>query len=314
MLGRSLFAVCLGFRLLTGAAQGDEPFAGTPPPKPSPATAQTVKPEPFLRLVRDDKGTVVGMEVAIVRFVPRNRSQAWPVVDLVGAVHIADSRYYAALNRQFAGYDAVLYELIAAEGTQPQPGQSSGSPVSLIQRGLKDLLGLQFQLDTIHYNRPNMIHADVSPEQLAQAMQQRGESVLAIFMRMLGYAMAQQGKAGTAGEADIIMALLDKNRSLALKRLVAEQFEAMDGSLMALSGPDGSSIIEDRNTVALNVLRKQLVDKRKLAIFYGAGHLNDFARRLSADFGLERTNTRWLLAWDMHDPTPVRRPPATKPQ
>ena len=34
-----------------------------------------------------------------------------PTVDLVAAVHIAEKSYYEQLNREFEGYDAVLYEL-----------------------------------------------------------------------------------------------------------------------------------------------------------------------------------------------------------
>ena len=39
--------------------------------------------------------------------------------------------------------------------------------------------------------------------------------------------------------------------------------------------------------------------KRRLGIFYGAGHLPDMEKRLEKDFGLKRQSTTWLTAWDM---------------
>ena len=39
--------------------------------------------------------------------------------------------------------------------------------------------------------------------------------------------------------------------------------------------------------------------KRRVAIFYGAGHLSDMERRLVADFGLQKESQRWLVAWSI---------------
>ena len=118
------------------------------------------------------------------------------------------------------------------------------------------------------------MHADMSPEQFAESMQQRGESMLGMFLRMMGYAMARQNAAGQTSDAQLLMALLDKNRAMALKRILAEQFQEMEGTLSAIEGPKGSTIITERNKVALAVLREQIdAGKRKIAIFYGAGHM-----------------------------------------
>jgi hypothetical protein len=141
-------------------------------------------------------------------------------------------------------------------------------------------------------------------------MRRRGESVFQVFFRMMGYAMARQGQ-DPAGSGDfrLLLALFDKNRSLAMKRVLAEQFMDLEGSLTAIDGPQGSTLIAERNKVALDVLRKQIAaGKRKLAIFYGAGHMFDFQRRLGEEFGLVPVSTRWLTAWDLkEEPAP---PPA----
>ena len=44
------------------------------------------------------------------------------IVDAIGAIHIADKKYYQALNRQFRKYDALCYELVGAKGSRPVKG------------------------------------------------------------------------------------------------------------------------------------------------------------------------------------------------
>jgi len=52
---------------------------------------------------------------------------------------------------------------------------------------------------------------------------------------------------------------------------MAKQFESMESMMVSFSGPDGSTLITERNKRALEVLRQQqAAGKRKLAIFYGA--------------------------------------------
>jgi hypothetical protein len=255
----------------------------------------------FLRVVRDQDQTPKALETAIVRCVPVGRGKKGPTVDLVAAVHVAEKSYYQQLNREFAGYDVVLYELVAPEGTKvPQGGGGGGSPVSFLQRAMKNLLELEFQLDEIDYRRKNMVHADMSPEQFSKSMSDRGESMVAMFLRMMGYAIARQQGSDKATDGQLLLALFDKNRALALKRLMAEEFEDMEGSLTAIDGPEGSTLISERNKVALKVLGEQLgAGKRKIAIFYGAGHMSDFQSRLREQFHLRPVSTRWLVAWKL---------------
>ena len=81
-------------------------------------------------------------------------------------------------------------------------------------------------------------------------------------------------------DADLLMALFDKNRALMLKRAMAQQFEDLEGTMAVLEGSQGSSIITERNKIALAGLTKQLAaGKKHIAIFYGAGHMNDIEKR-----------------------------------
>jgi hypothetical protein len=76
-----------------------------------------------------------------------------------------------------------------------------------------------------------------------------------------------------------------------------------------LDGPDGSTILTERNKVALKVLADQLkTDKRRLAIFYGAGHLPDMEKRLIGDFKLKRGDQTWLSAWDLTGSASASKP------
>jgi hypothetical protein len=258
----------------------------------------------FLRLTKDEKQRPVALEAAIVRFAAKDR-RGGATVDLVAAVHVAEKSYYEQINREFEKYDVVLYELVAPEGTKIPKGGRKGSsnPVSMLQTGMKNLLELDFQLDDVDYTRKNLVHADMSPEQFSKSMKDRGESFWDLFARMMGYAIAKQSQnPGGTSDAQLLMALFDKDRALALKRIMAEQFEDLEGSMAALEGPKGSTIITQRNKAALEVLQKQIAaGKKKIAIFYGAGHMPDFQKRLRDEFGLTPVSTRWLVAWDLKD-------------
>jgi hypothetical protein len=261
-------------------------------------------PPGFMRVTRDNDNAPLALETPIIRFAPAGGGPRGLRVDLVAAIHIAEKSYYRQLNAEFRHYDAVLYELVAAEESSvPRPGDADGKqhPLSMLQNAMKDMLGLEFQLQGIDYTRKNMIHADMSPEQFAASMQKRGESVTAMFARMLGYAMARQSdSADGASEGNLLLAFFDKNRKLALKRALAEQFAAGEGALTVLDGPGGSTLISGRNQVALDVLGKQIAaGKRKIAIFFGAAHMPDLQSRLRKDFRLTPVSTRWLAAWDL---------------
>jgi hypothetical protein len=99
------------------------------------------------------------------------------------------------------------------------------------------------------------------------------------------------------------MALFDKTRAIQMKRFMADQMSSMDSVMLALEGPKGSTLITERNKAALKVLADEIKGgKKKLAIFYGAGHLSDMEKRLIADFGLKRADENWLEAWNLRLP------------
>ncbi len=262
----------------------------------------------WVRVLRGDGQSPLAMQTSIVRFKPADGTRAGLVVDLIGAVHVGDKAYYDALNRQFEEYDVVLYELVAPPNTKIPRGAEnrSGHPVAAMQNGMKDLLELEHQLERIDYTKKNFVHADMSPEEFAKSMADRGESFLQMFFRMMGMSMAQQSQQQAQGKTtdmDLLLAFFQPDRALRLKRVMAEQFDQMESLLVGFSGPDGSTIITERNKKALEVLDEQ-IDKgqKKIAIFYGAGHMDDMAARLRDEFKLKPTKTFWLDAWNLRKP------------
>jgi len=254
-------------------------------------------PGQYVRQTLTEDGAPRALEVAIAGF----ESAAGTRVDLVGAIHVADRAYFRELDRRLAGYEVVLYELVAEPDRAAAAGAARPSMISLLQGGMKNALGLAFQLDEIDYRRANMVHADLTPDAFSASMRERGESVLGMMFRGWALAMAEQGAGQAAGqEADFIKALFARDRQRALKRLLAGQLAEQTDLLESLAGDQGSTLITVRNQRALAELRDQLAaGAREVAIFYGAGHMPDFEKRLVEEFGMRRVSNEWIEAWDL---------------
>jgi len=113
---------------------------------------------------------------------------------------------------------------------------------------MKNVLGLTFQLDEVDYSPDNFVHADISPEDFKNSMNEKGESFLSMFMRMWLVGIQQQATNPNAvSDMDLIMALLSPKRERDLKVLAAKQFIEMDPVMDVLEGENGSTIISTRN-------------------------------------------------------------------
>ena len=275
----------------------------------------------------DKRGKPLALQTAIVRYEARQTAndsgteavdpktgkgeRAKIVVDLIGAIHIGDRAYYRQLNRRFRQYDALLYELVAPEGTKVQRGRGASNthPLGAMQNLMKTTLEVEHQLEQIDYTQPNFVHADFSPEEFVQSMKDRDEGFAKMFFRMMGKSIAQQSQQSAKGESsdiDFFTAFMAKDRPRQLKIVMAKQFEAMESMLVGISGPDGSTLITERNKRALAVLEEQLAvlgeqnngGKRKLGIFYGAGHLSDMHERLTEQFDMVPVAITWVEAWN----------------
>ena len=261
----------------------------------------------WVRLKYDAKGQVEGMQTAIIRYAaegPAGGSNAAAAqVDLIGAVHIADPEYYQQLNERFKQYDVLLYELVAPEGTVVEKGRgtSNAHPIGAMQNMAKDFLNLDHQLEDIDYTKANFVHADMSPDDFAKAMAERHDSFLQMYFRLIGTAMAQQTEnKGGASDVEVLSALFAPDRPRRLKIVLAKQLSEMESLMVSFGGEDGSAIITDRNKKALAVLKQELANgKKKIGIFYGAGHLSDMDKRMRQDFSMQPASITWLTAWNL---------------
>ena len=98
----------------------------------------------------------------------------------------------------------------------------------------------------------------------------------------------------------LMAAMFSDDRPRRLKIVLAQQLAETEDLLTSFGGEEGSMLISERNKIALKVLKEQLAaGKKRIGIFYGAGHLADMDQRLRKDFGLEPVEVTWLTAWDL---------------
>ena len=260
----------------------------------------------FIRIQRNENRDPVALQTAIAKYVPAGGQQGVEI-DLVAVVHIGEQAYYERLTKEFEKYDAVLYELVAPEGNKPPKGgeKKSDNPVALLQQGMKLFLGLIYQLEVIDYQKPNLIHADLSPEGMKKAMKERGDDEMTIILGVIADFLRKKNLNADKPEPQVpdisLTDLLNPNK---FKKLMAQQFEDAGGDV-SLGGTIDRLLVEDRNKSCIKVLQQQLtVGKKKIAIFYGAAHMPDFDKRLKEDFGMKRTESEWITAWNLADDGP----------
>ncbi len=272
--------------------------------KESPTTTVSEKNKTeFLRIKKDANDVPIALQLANVRYVPKSGIPKGVQVDLISAVHIADQSYYKNLNEIFKNYDVVLYELVAPEGTRvgDKAASEGKSILSMFQQGMKNVLGLTFQLDEVDYAAKNFVHADISPDEFVKSMEDNGESFFSMFLKMWIAGIKQQASNPNAvSDADILVALFSGDREKNLKIIAAQQFSQMDGVMDAISGENGSTIVTTRNLKALKVLRREMErGKKTFAIFYGAAHMPEMEEVLMREFKLKKSQVNWLDAWDL---------------
>ena len=273
----------------------------------------------FLRFVRtgDREGHV---DTAIVSY----RMEDGQQVDLVSVIHIADRDYYRKLNQRFRSYDAVLYEMVKPpevsgrrRPTKPPSRAEEGRMASYrllggMQQGMKSILELEFQTDVVDYARPNFVHADMDSLTFARRQKQKGESLFSLMLRSAieDYKLQLAGKKRAPGLGDLLSIVFsEESRAHSIKWIIAQEMNHLEEMLAGVDGGgdgEGSVILSERNRVAMRVLDEQLAEgKKRIAIFYGAGHMPDLEKRILSRGG-ERTGREWFTAWDLRKEASAR--------
>ena len=253
----------------------------------------------FVRVAVDEQDRPLALQLAITSYIPRDGDSKIQV-DLVGAIHIGDQEYYQYLNERFASYDAMLYELIAPKDTVVSDRDpEKQSVISSTQVAMKNMLALSFQLDEINYGASNFVHADLSPTELSDSMDERGESLYIYFWRLF-YASFEEYAKDPLGLQNMSMfsAMLSADSDNAFKTMLAYEMTDLEKTSEILGDASQSAVIGARNQRAIDVLRNRLEsgDKR-IAIFYGVAHMPDMEERLLQQIDLVYLDTTWVDAW-----------------
>lgn len=275
--------------------------------------------ERFMRTVKED-GKTVALETATVRY--EKTINDYPViVDVHGAIHVADKAYYIRKNIEFESYDAVLYELVSDEvGQRPKKGKQD------MYSMFSNFIELEGQLGVIDYKPENFVHADMTKKELAKKMRANGDDATTLVIEFMLHTMRQQNKIAFAMEdaiasgrripqsvqqqpqVDLLQLLMDPNRAVKIKRMMADSMTETD--VAGSFGPViGGYLIVERNKKCMSALGIEFEALRahpryrkgfpgpKFAIFYGAAHMPDLEKRILA-LGFKRTKIKWTRAWD----------------
>ena len=98
----------------------------------------------------------------------------------------------------------------------------------------------------------------------------------------------------------LIAALFSPDRERLLKTQVAPMMLEMESVTASFEGDDGSVLIRERNRRAVDVLEERIaLGERRIAIFFGAAHMDDMAVQIESRLGLRRDSTVWVDAWDL---------------
>ncbi len=265
----------------------------------------------WIRLDRAERGVPTLLSTSIVRVEGEFRDadgKTRPVsVDLVGAIHFAERAYFDRLNAEFKEYETVVFELVADQGfdvkdlaaAQERKTTGGSSPLdalAFVQQTLGDALGLVYQIDGIDYSAPNFKRGDADADDFLIRLATGGD-VPDYFAGSAFDALLSPDSGRFEGWA--LACLLAKDKRLALRRLFADELARTE--LSSSPTDKETALIHFRNKIAIDVTKKELeAGKTKIAVFYGAAHLDDLARRVEATLeNSRRSEPRWIPAWTM---------------
>jgi hypothetical protein len=252
--------------------------------------------EDFIRV--DEDAAAARLQTAVTRFENNGAS-----VDLIGAVHIADRKYYETLSDRFKTYDSLLFEMIggeriaAAKEAPAAPVTEKKEPDLSGLHKLYDMvakfLNLTGQLENIDYTARNFVHADLTAAEFSELQKERGESLLGFALK----AGKTAPEPANQPDATKLLSAMLSGKSNLVKLEIVHTLGQGDDQIAAFAGE--SVIISDRNQRCLDVMNRELAAGHKhLGVFYGAAHFPDMEKHL-LDQGFKRTKQEWLTAWDI---------------
>jgi hypothetical protein len=284
----------------------------------------------FIRV--EESETATRLQTAVVRFTKGEAS-----VELVGAIHIADKKYYEALNQRFEGYEALLYEGIGGDQPAAAPAEleqiPAGEPPAVEEPAepeaaeeapveevpVEDIPAAKVpaakgKLDGLHtayesgakwlglaYQMKEVDYRKANfvhaDLSMAEFTALQKERGESLIGFVLKSGLKKTDKPVKEPSSLKLLVSLVRGDKDGLKRELVHTLGAGDDQVAALAGDN--VIIGDRNAKCLAVLdREVLAGKKKLGIFYGAAHFPDMEKRLVAG-GWTKTGDEWMTAWEI---------------
>ncbi len=246
----------------------------------------------FIRVKQDDKASM--LQTAVTQF-----KKGDATVDLIGAIHIADAKYYQDLNKKFEAYDRLLFEMIGGDVLKARPGAHAvkgGENLSTLMKIYNvsaDFLKLVGQLDAIDYQAKNFVHADLTVAEFQRLQKERKESLVG-FMFEAG--VMADGAAVDSNSFKLLGGLLRRDAD-AVKRELLPVLAMGDEQMAAIEGEN--VILTDRNKRCLEVVAREVAaGHKKVGVFYGAAHYPDMVERIK-EMGYKQVGQEWITAWSV---------------
>ncbi len=291
------------------------PPAGVEEAKPAEQAQQADADEPWIRLTESDD-RVMSLDIASKEF--RKIDGDGPTITLYGAVHIAEPRFYATLQKELDGYDLVLFEgvnggepidehahkdayrapIVSSLVARPDPKADKKESDGL-QAKMARSLGLTFQLDQMDHTRSNWRNSDMSIQEIEAAVEAKGGDASQLLGMLDGSSFMGAMASMMFTMIEAIPGGAERGR-LVIMHMLPEADDVMSGAL-----PGGEAlmqvIIEDRNQRVIDDLTEALKDEsnKRIAVIYGAGHMGDMTERMETQLGYVPGKTTWHPAMSL---------------
>lgn len=247
----------------------------------------------FIRVLEENKK--VKLQTSVTRYVKDDVK-----VDLIGAVHVADKKYFMDLNALFVPYDVLLFEMIGGDRMKQGKKLEEGKPKDMqfiflgaMYNTMQKKLDLTGQKDHIDYSKKNFVHADLSIEEFQRLQKEKNESIISFAFKN---AQNQAKDVKQPSTLKLLRGLITGNANL-LKLSIVHTLGQGDDQIAKFAGD--SVIIGDRNEKCLKVMNQQIaLGKKQLGVFYGAAHFPDMEERMLR-MGFKKEKQTWLTAWDI---------------
>jgi hypothetical protein len=182
-----------------------------------------------------------------------------------------------------------------------------GADEDNLQAELAKTLGLEFQLDSIDYDRPNFRSSDMALDELERALEARGVDFAPISGGLTGSSLAGR-------LAIVALRVIRFADDFFFEGAIADGFKVvlidmfsdevlLEQSMVQFGAGFMEVIIGERNQVVVDDVKAILdaePEVESIAIFYGAAHMPDLARRLDEQLAYRPAGEQWFTAFEVN--------------